>query len=106
MSAFHGGQLRTMKAQYTHESGDLRVVRPMIYVRERQTDAFAKDAYLPVINEHCPVCAHMPDRRQHIHDLLAAEEKLNKNLFKNLLATIKPLLNQDYYIRTSDIKKN
>jgi len=36
--------------------------------------------------------------------LLAEEEKNNKNLFKNLLATIRPLLNQEYYVRNSDMK--
>jgi hypothetical protein len=36
MSAFHNGRLRTMKANYSVAEGDLRVVRPFAYVREKQ----------------------------------------------------------------------
>ena len=42
MSAFHGGKLNTMKANYIIDAGDLRVIRPLIYVRERQTRDFAQ----------------------------------------------------------------
>lgn len=34
MSSFHNGALRTMKANYTIDKGDLRVIRPFVYVRE------------------------------------------------------------------------
>jgi tRNA(Ile)-lysidine synthase TilS/MesJ len=54
MSAFHGGQLRTMKAHYRIDAGDLRVIRPLVYVRERQTRDFAAAAELPVIVDNCP----------------------------------------------------
>lgn len=105
MSAFYSGQLRTMKAAYMNEQRDLRIVRPMIYVRERQNDAYAKESKLPVIAESCPACVSIPTQRQHLKQWLATEEKHNKNLFKNLLTTIKPLLIQDYNVRNSDVKK-
>jgi tRNA(Ile)-lysidine synthase TilS/MesJ len=105
MSAFHSGQLRTMKAQYMNEHRDLRIVRPMLYVRERQNEAYAKDARLPVIVETCPACEAVPAQRRHLKQWLATEEKHNKNLYRNLLTTIKPLLNQDYNVRNSDVKK-
>lgn len=102
MSAFHGGQLRTMKAHYTNDAGDLRVIRPFIYTRERQTAAYAQENDLPVIPDSCPACFQMPSQRQHMKELLAQEEKQNKNLFKNLLSTIRPLLSQEYYVRNSN----
>ncbi len=104
LSAFHGGQLRTMKAHYTNDAGDLRVIRPLIYVRERQTAAFAQDCHLPVVHDSCPACFQIPTQRAHMKALLAAEEKTNKNLFKNLLSTLRPLLNQEYYVRNTDAK--
>jgi tRNA 2-thiocytidine biosynthesis protein TtcA len=104
MSAFHGGQLRTMKAHYVNDDGDLRVIRPLLYTRERQTAAYAKECALPVVADSCPACFQMPTQRQHMKDLLAAEEKHNRNLFKNLLTTMRPLLNQEYYVRASDVK--
>ncbi|KPK40024.1 MAG: adenine nucleotide alpha hydrolase [Gammaproteobacteria bacterium SG8_47] len=92
MSAFRGGQLRTMKAHYLNDEGDVRIIRPFIYVRERQTAAFAAEARLPVIADSCPACFTMPTERQHMKELLAREETHNKTLFKNLLTAMRPLL--------------
>ena len=44
MSAFHNGLLRTMKANYTIQAGDLRVIRPLIYCREKVFKDFAEAA--------------------------------------------------------------
>jgi tRNA 2-thiocytidine biosynthesis protein TtcA len=92
MSAFHGGRLKTMKANYTISAGDLRVIRPLVYVRERQTRDFAASADLPVIYDSCPSCFSMPTQRQHMKELLGDQERLNPKLFKSLLSTIRPLM--------------
>lgn len=92
MSAFHGGQLKTMKAHYRVDAGDLRVIRPLVLVRERQTADFAKAADLPVIVENCPMCFAMPTQRQHMKALLAGEEQQNSLLFKSLLTAMQPLI--------------
>ena len=49
MSSFHNGRLRTMKANYLNNQGDVRVIRPLAYTRERQTRAFAEEVgmYFP-----------------------------------------------------------
>jgi len=94
MSAFHGGQLRTMKANYVIDEGDLRVIRPLVYARERQTREFSNKAELPVIPDSCPACFAMPTQRQHFKELLATEELENKTLFKSLLTTMKPLMSE------------
>jgi tRNA 2-thiocytidine biosynthesis protein TtcA len=44
MSLFHGGQLRTMKAHYLNDEGDVRIIRPLVYCRERQTADYAERA--------------------------------------------------------------
>ena len=92
MSAFHGGQLRTMKAHYRNDAGDLRIIRPLGYVRERQTAEFARAANLPVIRDNCPACFRMPTQRQHMKELLTAEEGQNHLLFKSMLSTMRPLM--------------
>jgi tRNA 2-thiocytidine biosynthesis protein TtcA len=92
MSAFHGGQLKTMKANYTIKEGDLRVIRPLIYVREQQTRDYAEAEDLPIIIENCPACFDMPTQREHMKQLLAGEEKLNNDLFGSLLTAMKPLI--------------
>ncbi len=91
MSAFHGGQLRTMKANYTNQDGDIRIIRPMIYVRERQTIEFSQEVALPVIPDSCPACFNMPTEREHMKKLLAKEETHNTGLFKSLKTALNPL---------------
>jgi len=92
MSAFHGGQLRTMKANYTNKVGDVRIIRPLVYARERQTRDFSVDAGFPIIFDNCPACFDKPTQRQHMKELLSAEERQNKQLFKTLLTTMRPLI--------------
>lgn len=92
MSAFFGGKLRTMQAHYVIDAGDLRMIRPFVYVRERQTAAFAKTAGLPVIQENCPACFAMPTERMHMKELLAGLEKQHPRLFPNLLTAMRPLM--------------
>ena len=92
MSTFFGGKLRTMKAHYLNDKGDIRVIRPFIYARERQTAAFAKTAPLPVIHENCPACFGMPTERMHMKTLLAQLEHDNPKVFSSILTALKPLL--------------
>lgn len=92
MSAFFGGKLRTMQAHYLNDAGDVRVIRPLIYARERQTRDFAVSAGLPVIFENCPACFSMPMQRFQMKALLAEQEKAHPTLFANLLAAMKPLM--------------
>ncbi len=95
MSAFHGGKLKTMKANYTIGDGDLRVIRPFAFVRERQTRAFALNAALPVINDNCPACFAMPTAREHMKQLLAREEDLNPKLMGSLKTAMLPLMGRE-----------
>jgi tRNA 2-thiocytidine biosynthesis protein TtcA len=92
MSAFHGGRLQTMKAHYVNDDGDLRIIRPLVYVRERQTRDFAAQHGLPVIADSCPACFSAPTERRHMKELLAGEEARNPRLFRTLLTTLGPLM--------------
>ena len=92
MSAFFGGRLKTMQAHYLNEAGDVRVIRPLVYARERQTRDFAARAGLPVIFENYPACFARPMQRFRMKQLLAEEEKLHPQLFANLISTLRPLM--------------
>jgi tRNA 2-thiocytidine biosynthesis protein TtcA len=94
MSALHGGRLKTMKAHYVNDDGDIRIIRPFVYVRERQLRDFASGANLPVIHDNCPACFAKPTQRQHMKELLASQEATYPNTFKTLLSTMKPLMEQ------------
>ncbi len=94
MSALHGGRLKTMKAHYINDDEDLRIIRPLVYARERQLRDFATRAELPVIEDNCPACFAKPTQRQHMKELLAAQEADYPNTFKTLLSTIRPLMRE------------
>ncbi|WP_353571396.1 ATP-binding protein [Candidatus Albibeggiatoa sp. nov. BB20] len=99
MSAFYNGQLNTMKAHYVNNAGDLRIIRPLVYIRERQTRQFAQDVLLPVIPDSCPACFSMPTQREQMKQLLATQEKSNKHLFKTMLNTMRPLMNDEAVLK-------
>lgn len=94
LSLFHGGQFRTMKAHYLNNEGDVRIIRPLVYCRERQTADFAARAELPVIPDSCPACFTMPTRREHMKTLLAREETEHSHLFSNLLHAMRPIMTE------------
>lgn len=94
MSALFGGSLRTMRAHYTIDAGDLRLIRPLIYARERQLRDFAQSKGLPAIMDNCPACFRMPTERQRMKQLLSTEEAANKKIFPNLLTAMRPLMGE------------
>ena len=91
MSFFHNGALRTMQAAYTCAAGDVRVVRPLLHVREAALKAFAYGAGLPVIADNCPACFEAPKERARVKKLLRREEAMFPRLFANLGAALAPL---------------
>ena len=50
MSFWLNGKLRTQKACYTVDEGDLRFIRPFVWVREADLKQFALEKKLPVIS--------------------------------------------------------
>jgi tRNA(Ile)-lysidine synthase TilS/MesJ len=95
MSVMHNGFLRTMKAHYQIDAGDLAVIRPMVYCRESLMTAFAKSANLPVINENCPACFEEPKERARVKKLLSREESLYPHCYDNIRRSLIPLMHND-----------
>ena len=56
----------------------LRVIRPMIYIPEKEVQAFAREAALPVVASSCP--ANGNTQRESMKQLLATLEHQNKGL--------------------------
>lgn len=93
----HNGVLRTMKANYSIDAGDVRVIRPLIYVRESATRDFAKSSHLPIINENCPACFEEPKERARVKKILQQEEAMVPALFYNLRKALLPLMHEKAY---------
>ncbi|KAL7577049.1 hypothetical protein ACA910_006790 [Epithemia clementina (nom. ined.)] len=92
MSVMHNGFLRTMKANYEINAGDLSVIRPMVFCRESLMTEFAKQAKLPVINENCPACFEEPKERARVKKLLSREELNYPNFYDNIRRSLLPLM--------------
>ena len=92
MSSFHNGILRTMKANYTTDDGDLRVIRPLVTCRESLFRDFSTKHSLPIIADNCPACFSAPKERLRIKLMLAQQEHLFPRLFSSLLKSITPLM--------------
>ncbi|XGW14124.1 hypothetical protein V3C99_000434, partial [Haemonchus contortus] len=92
IAAFQNGNLSTMKAQYLTRDGTLRVIRPLIFVRERALREFAESKGLPVVAENCPACFNQATERHRIKQLLAQQELIFPDLFNSLRSALRPLL--------------
>ncbi|CAM9682796.1 unnamed protein product [Ectocarpus sp. 4 AP-2014] len=97
MSALHNGQVRTMKANYKIEAGDVRVIRPLCYAREALTKDFARTNRLPLVNENCPACFEEPKERHRVKKMLAKEESLFPSMYANLRKALVPLMDDEVY---------
>jgi tRNA(Ile)-lysidine synthase TilS/MesJ len=95
MSVMHNGFLRTMKANYKINAGDLSVIRPLAYCRESMMTEFARSANMPIINENCPACFEEPKERARMKKLLAKEETLYPNFYDNIKRAMLPLMHDD-----------
>ena len=93
MSVFHNGRLRTMKANYTVKEGDLKIIRPFVYTREKRLRNFAETKKLPVIAENCPACFENPKERHRIKQVLAQQELLFPRLYWSLKSAMHPVMN-------------
>ena len=89
------GFLRTMKANYTINSGDLSVIRPFAYVRESMLTEFAKSANFEIVNENCPACFEEPKERARMKKLLSKEEALYPSFYDNIKRAMLPLMHDD-----------
>ena len=109
MSIFHNGRISTMKAHYLSkytlsDNRTIRIIRPMIYVRERQLEDFAQKENLPVIKENCPACFEKPTERAYFKAWLNKEEGRIANLYPNIRSAIKPILEKSSYGQTRSLK--
>ena len=95
MSVMNNGFIRTMKANYQINAGDISVIRPLVYCRESLMTEFAKSANLPVINENCPACFEEPKERARVKKLLSREETLYPDLYQQIKRALIPVMHDD-----------
>ncbi|KAL1509146.1 hypothetical protein ABEB36_003931 [Hypothenemus hampei] len=99
LSVFHLGKMRTMRAHYFIKEHDLRVIRPLVFVREKALRQFATNENLPISSNSSN---NMSKRRQRIKQLLTQQEILFPKLFVSLRNALHPLIG--FEIRECELK--
>jgi len=88
MSAMYNGELRSMPPRLLAEDGRNVVIRPLCYVSEVETTAYAKLHGFPVIGCGCPVCGGSAAKRHMVKALLNKIEAEDPGIKDNLLAAL------------------
>lgn len=74
LNLFHGGKLKTMPPKLLNDEGDLVVIRPLVYCREKDLVRLAEARDYPIIP--CNLCGNQPNlERQNIKAMLADWER-------------------------------
>ncbi|XP_050297655.1 uncharacterized protein LOC126737017 isoform X2 [Anthonomus grandis grandis] len=100
LSVFHLGKMRAMRAHYYIKEHDLRVIRPLVYVRERALRQYATNESLPVFNSSLD--PNLSKERQRIKQLLTQQEILFPKLFVSLKNALHPLIG--FQIKACELK--
>ena len=86
MSLFYEGRLHTMAPVTYMDQVDLEIIRPLIYVPEKDIRGFAKKLQLPIVKSPCPVDGHT--KRETMKQLLATLERETPKVATNLFGAI------------------
>lgn len=81
------GRLKTTQANCYNRDEDMRMIRPFIYVRERQLEDFAIQKGLPT--RPSKLFTRPPDS---LNSILKVQEVINPNVYDNIKNALRPLL--------------
>ena len=78
LNLFYGGSLSSFSPVTYLEKSGITLIRPMIYVWEKELSGFIKKQSLPVVKSACP--ADKNTRREDVKRLLLTLEKDNRDI--------------------------
>jgi tRNA(Ile)-lysidine synthase TilS/MesJ len=100
MNMFYNGSLRTLAPIYRSKY-DIEVIRPLIKVREAQTENFAREnGFATISDEACPAMkfpVKMPHAREKTKAWLKTMEKEHDDLFKMLKTSFSHLHAETFF---------
>jgi tRNA 2-thiocytidine biosynthesis protein TtcA len=89
LNLFYSGSLRAMPPRLEAEDGRNVVIRPLVYVEERDLIAYAEERRYPVVRCSCPTCGLPDQQRQVVKRLLSSIEAGHAGLKTQMLAAMK-----------------
>lgn len=104
LNQFFVGSLKAMAASMLADNGETTVIRPLVYVEERDLIAYAAVAEYPVVCCRCPVCGVADLQRKRMKALLTSLEQENPHVKRSMLralANVQPrhLLDRNLRVR-------
>ena len=86
LSLLYEGRLNCFAPVTYLERMDVTVLRPLIYVEEKDVMRYAEKVHLPVVKSTCPADKHT--KRQYVADLLDALDQENPGLRKRIFTAV------------------
>jgi len=71
LNQFFVGSLKAMSASMLADNGETTVIRPLVYVAEKDIIRFSRESALPVVCCCCPVCGSADLQRKRMKKLLS-----------------------------------
>jgi tRNA 2-thiocytidine biosynthesis protein TtcA len=103
MNLFFNGSIKGMSPSLLADDGKNQVIRPLVYVRESMTRAYASGAGLPIIGCSCFYQGMGGTRRQWVKQLLNSIEKEVPDVRSNLLASMGRVHRRHLFSRPRDL---
>jgi tRNA 2-thiocytidine biosynthesis protein TtcA len=88
LNQFFVGSLKAMSASMLADNGETTVIRPLVYVPERDIIRFSQEAALPVVCCCCPVCGTADLQRTRMKQLLKELEQDIPHIKQSLLTAL------------------
>ncbi len=88
LNQFFVGSLKAMSASMLADNGQTTVIRPLVYVEERDIITFSRSNGFPVVCCRCPVCGMADQQRKRMKTLLSELEKENPSVKRSLLKAL------------------
>jgi tRNA 2-thiocytidine biosynthesis protein TtcA len=89
LNLFFSGRLASMPARLVSEDGRNVVIRPLAYVEEAETRAFAAERGYPVVRCGCLSCGLPDQKRQVVKRMLAGLEAESPGMKRQMLAALR-----------------
>jgi tRNA 2-thiocytidine biosynthesis protein TtcA len=88
LNQFFVGSLKAMAAKMLADNGETTVIRPLVYVEEREIVSYSLANGYPVVCCRCPVCGVADMQRKKMKELLATLEKENPSVKRSMLRAL------------------
>lgn len=88
LNQFYVGTLAAMSPKLLADNGMQTVIRPFVYVEEKDIIAFSRANDFPVICCACPVCGVVDQKRKRMKRLISELAKENPHLKRSMLGAL------------------